>query len=169
MTAGKAPERGPAGVATAERPSDSLNQALYLSKVCRKKGVKTPPTNTNIDIQTEHYIFIKVFLQKSRKEKVMLKTKRKQTQISAYVSESIKEDLHQLSQKRGLKKAYLVEQALEYHLRALQELPEEAFLPSHVVLSESSFLEVLQTLENPPEPTEALRKLANAHSFAQKK
>jgi uncharacterized protein (DUF1778 family) len=156
-------------VAPAERPSKTPNQTSSLSKVCRKKGVKTPSPNTNIDIQKEHCTFIKFFLQKSRKEEVMLKTKRKQTQISAYISESIKEDLHQLSQKRGLKKAYLVEQALEYHLRALQELPEEAFLPSHVVLSESSFLEVLQTLENPPEPTEALRKLANAHSFAQKK
>ena len=49
----------------------------------------------------------------------------RETQISAVVSETTKELLERHVRATGVKKGYLVEQALRHHLQALQELPAE--------------------------------------------
>jgi uncharacterized protein (DUF1778 family) len=94
----------------------------------------------------------------------MVQSKEKQPQISAYVSLSTKTKLDQLTRTRGLRKNFVLEQALLYHFRALEELPEEAFLPPQVVLSRQSAQILLELVENPPAPTEAMKELMNERS-----
>lgn len=86
-------------------------------------------------------------------------TRAGETQISAVVSRSTKEALDRMVKSRGLKKGFLVEEALRQHLRALQELPEDVIIPSTLVLTKGSFEEVVREIESPGPPPPALRKL----------
>jgi uncharacterized protein (DUF1778 family) len=83
----------------------------------------------------------------------------KTNQISAPVSKETKELLEQHSKATGIKKGHLIESALRYHLRALQELPADALVPARVVLTRGSFEEVVDRLRSPGEPTDELRDL----------
>ena len=89
----------------------------------------------------------------------MKQTRQKLPQISAHVSEGTKWKLDRLSKTRGMRKAFVLEQALLYHFRALEELPEEAFLPQRLVLSQNSFNKILEFVDNPPYPTKAMQEL----------
>lgn len=86
-----------------------------------------------------------------------------QYQISAPVSTGTKNKLDQLTRSRGLRKAFVMEQALQYYFRSLEELPEAAFLPPRIVLSTESFEEVQNLIENPPAPTQAMLELMNGN------
>ena len=88
----------------------------------------------------------------------------KQPQISAHVSEGTRIKLDQLTRARGLRKAFVMEQALQYYFRALEELPEEAFLPARLVLSNAAFKKVTDLIETPAPPTRAMLELMNANS-----
>ncbi|EFK08451.1 conserved hypothetical protein [delta proteobacterium NaphS2] len=90
---------------------------------------------------------------------IMKQSTLKLPQISAHVSEGTKGKLDRLSKMRGMRKAFVLEQALLYHFRALEELPEEAFLPPRLVLSQDSFEKVVEWVENPPSPTKAMQEL----------
>lgn len=81
------------------------------------------------------------------------------SQISATVSATTKERLDRFTESQGLKKNFVVEQALLYFIEARRELPDEAFIPTRMVLEDKSFDEVAKLLEKPPAPTAALRKL----------
>lgn len=85
----------------------------------------------------------------------------KQPQISAHVSEGTRIKLDRLTRARGLRKAFVMEQALQYYFRALEELPAEAFLPPRLVLSNESFQRVVDMIENPAPPTRAMLELMN--------
>ncbi len=50
-------------------------------------------------------------------------------------------------------------QTLASFLERRRELPDEAFLPTRVVLDDASFERVIAMLEAPPTPTPALREL----------
>jgi uncharacterized protein (DUF1778 family) len=89
----------------------------------------------------------------------MKQTRQRQPQISAHISEGTKSKLDYLSQARGMRKAFVIEQALLYHFRALEELPEEAFLPPRLVLSQDSFDKVIEFIESPPHPTTEMQEL----------
>jgi uncharacterized protein (DUF1778 family) len=82
-----------------------------------------------------------------------------QSQISATVSPSTKEKLDRFTESHGLKKNYVVEQALLYFMEARRELPDEAFIPARLVLADKAFDRVSELLEQPPAPTQALREL----------
>lgn len=82
-----------------------------------------------------------------------------QSQISATVSAATKEKLDRFSERYGLKKNFVVEQALLYFIEARRELPDEALIPTRLVLDEEAFERVVKLLESPPEPTAALREL----------
>jgi uncharacterized protein (DUF1778 family) len=86
-------------------------------------------------------------------------TKAGEIQISAAVSKSTKDMLDAMVKSRGLKKGYLVEEALRHHLQAMQELPDNVIIPSRIVLTKESFEEVVRETEKPSAPTPALRKL----------
>jgi uncharacterized protein (DUF1778 family) len=81
------------------------------------------------------------------------------TQISAPVSKETKDLLEQHARATGVKKGYLIESALRYHLRALHELPADVLLPPRLVLTRASFEEIVERLRSPGKPTKALRDL----------
>lgn len=80
-------------------------------------------------------------------------------QISAPISKETKDLLERQVKASGVKKGHLIESALLYHLRALQELPADVFIPPRLVLTQRSFDEVAGRLRSPGQPTEELRRL----------
>ena len=83
----------------------------------------------------------------------------KDTQISAYIDSDTKQELDRLVRARGLKKGYVVERALQHHLRALSEIPEEFILPPRLTVTRESLEKILAGLATPPKPSSELRKL----------
>lgn len=82
-----------------------------------------------------------------------------QSQISATISVATKERLDRFTESHGLKKNFVVEQALLYFMEARRELPDEAFIPARLVLEDDAFDRLVKIVESPPAPTEALREL----------
>lgn len=83
-------------------------------------------------------------------------------QINARVSEETKKLLEKECQATGVKKEFLVEEALLHHLQALQALPQDVIIRPRVVISPASAEAVVAEMEN-PQPTEALRDLMRRH------
>ena len=84
-----------------------------------------------------------------------------QSQISASISEATKQQLDRFTESHGLKKNFVVEQALLYFMEARRELPDEAFVPTRLVLEDDAFDAIAKLLTRPPAPTQALRELMN--------
>jgi len=82
-----------------------------------------------------------------------------QSQISATVSAATKEKLDRFTESYGLKKNFVVEQALLFFMESRRELPDEALIPTRLVLDDDAFDRVVKLLESPPAPTAALREL----------
>jgi len=82
-----------------------------------------------------------------------------QSQISATVSAATKDKLDRFTESHGLKKNFVVEQALLYFMEARRELPDEALIPARMVLDDKAFDRVVTLLESHAAPTEALREL----------
>jgi hypothetical protein len=81
------------------------------------------------------------------------------TQISAYISESTKEQVERYAEAHGVKKGRLVEEALLHHLQALRELPADIIIPPRLELTSESFEKINDLMNDPPKPTKALRDL----------
>ena len=81
------------------------------------------------------------------------------TQLSAQVSASAKQLLDEFSERTGIKKNRIVEDALWFYVRARQELPESAMVPARLVLSAGSAEAVESSLAGPSAPTPALSRL----------
>ena len=88
-----------------------------------------------------------------------------QAQISASISEATKEQLDRFTESQGLKKNFVVEQALLFFMQARRELPDEALIPSRIVLSNEHFDQLIEQIEAEPEPTRALQELMRARSY----
>jgi uncharacterized protein (DUF1778 family) len=82
-----------------------------------------------------------------------------QSQISATISVATKEKLDQFTESHGLKKNYVVEQALLYFMEARKNLPDEALVPVRIVLDDEAFDRLVEVVESPPPATAALREL----------
>ncbi len=82
-----------------------------------------------------------------------------ETQISAYISEDTKSELETYVKQRGVKKAYVIEEALLHYLQALREIPEDVIIPAKLVLSEKSLAAVAERLAVDEEPSEDLKAL----------
>ena len=82
-----------------------------------------------------------------------------QSQISATISSATREELDRFTESHGLKKNYVVEQALLFFMKARRELPDEALIPARIVLEDDAFDRIVAMVEQPPPPTEALREL----------
>ena len=80
-------------------------------------------------------------------------------QISAYVANETKKNMEQYSAIHGIKKAFLIENALDHYLQALHEIPTEFIVPSKLIVSDASFQKVSAMVQNENEPTEALKEL----------
>jgi hypothetical protein len=82
-----------------------------------------------------------------------------QTQISAYISATTKHRLDEFARESGLKKGYIVEQALEGYLSSVDTIPAEYLVPSTLVLTNESYDRVVERMLAPSEPTPALASL----------
>jgi hypothetical protein len=80
------------------------------------------------------------------------------TQISAVVSRTTKEQLERYARATGVKKGHLIEQALRHHLQALQEVPADVIVHPRLVVTRKSGEMVLKEMER-GKPTRALRDL----------
>jgi len=86
------------------------------------------------------------------------------TQISAEISESTRELLENFTRNSGMKKGFLIEQAVLDYIRALEQLPSDILIPVKIVLSKDSAARVVRHLKRPPRPTSRLRRLmSNGH------
>lgn len=85
-----------------------------------------------------------------------------QSQISATISEATKERLDRFVESRGLKKNFVVEQALLYFMEARSELPDEALVPARLVLEDKAFDRIAELVTSSQAPTDALRELMRA-------
>jgi uncharacterized protein (DUF1778 family) len=83
-------------------------------------------------------------------------------QVSATISAATKEKLDRFTEQLGLKKNFVVEQALLYFMESRRELPDEAFIPTRMVLDDAQFDELVARLESPPAPTDRLVELMRA-------
>jgi uncharacterized protein (DUF1778 family) len=81
------------------------------------------------------------------------------TQISAHISEETRSQIEVFVRRRGITKARLIEDALQHHLAALREIPDEVVIPTRLVLTQESFADVVEAIESQAEPNEALREL----------
>lgn len=81
------------------------------------------------------------------------------TQVSAYISAETKAEVEAYIKRRGVKKAYLIEESLQHHLQALREIPEDLIIPSRLVLTEKAMAEIAERITQESQPTEALEAL----------
>jgi hypothetical protein len=81
------------------------------------------------------------------------------TQISAHISDSTSSELENYVEARGLKKGYVIEQALRHHLRALRDLPADVIVPPQVVVSAETAEHLVDRMLKPRAPTPAMRAL----------
>jgi len=80
-------------------------------------------------------------------------------QISAHISEAVKQRMERCVRATGQTRAHLIEQALLHHLQALEELPLDAIVPARVVLTAESARKVRDLLTHPAPPTDAMKRL----------
>jgi len=81
------------------------------------------------------------------------------TQVSAYISKETKAQVEAYVKRRGVKKAYLIEEALQHHLQALREIPEDLIIPSRLVLAGDAIAEIARRIDQKEPPSEALTAL----------
>ena len=81
------------------------------------------------------------------------------TQISAYISDDTKSLVEAYSKKSGVKKGFLIEDALLHHLQALKEFPLDVIIPAKITLTDDSMAQLVDIINNPPSPTESLKQL----------
>jgi hypothetical protein len=88
------------------------------------------------------------------------------TQISAYISATTKHRLDEFARESGLKKGYIVEQALDGYLSSADTIPAEYLIPSTLVLTNDSYDWVVRQMLEPVEPTPALGALLRGEADA---
>ena len=81
------------------------------------------------------------------------------TQVSAYISEETKAQVEAYAKSHGVKKAFLIEEALQHHLQALREIPEDLIIPSRLVLTSEAMAQIVEHLAQEDQPTVALKTL----------
>ncbi len=81
------------------------------------------------------------------------------TQISANITAQTRERLERYVRARGLKKGFVIEQALLHHMEALAELPEDVFVPPRIVVDRPTGERILHRIESEEPPNAAMREL----------
>lgn len=82
----------------------------------------------------------------------------KKTRISAIVSQATRDLLEKHIRVTGVRKGYLVEQAIRHHLQALQELSADVIVHPKLVVTRRSGEAILKQMKS-GKPTRALRDL----------
>ncbi|MDA1050848.1 MAG: hypothetical protein O3C40_10265 [Planctomycetota bacterium] len=81
------------------------------------------------------------------------------TQISANISIETKERMEAYTKAFGVKKSHLIESAILHHLGFLEELPADILIPPVVKLSKDAGQRLLERIEKPSAPTDAMKAL----------
>jgi len=81
------------------------------------------------------------------------------TQISAHISPETKALVERYARAHGVKKGFLIENALLHHLEALREIPVDVIIPPRLVVDRATGEKLLERLASRPEPTPAMKKL----------
>lgn len=81
------------------------------------------------------------------------------TQVSAYISKETKAEVEAYVKRRGVKKAWLIEEALQHHLQALREIPADLMIPARLVLTDEAMSGIAERITQEGQPTEALKAL----------
>ena len=82
-----------------------------------------------------------------------------ETQISAFISKATKQQVERYAQTHGVRKGYLVEEALLHHLQTPRELPADLVIPPRLMVTVKSFAAVAERIKNRRKPTKAMRDL----------
>jgi len=82
-----------------------------------------------------------------------------ETQVSAFIARETKDLLDDYVRRTGSKKGRVIEEALEFFLAAQSGIPVEYIVPKTIVLTAESFDRLVYRIDNPGEPTPALRAL----------
>ena len=87
--------------------------------------------------------------EKNQNQQVPLQNRSKETntEVDAYLK------------RHGIRKAYLIEAALQHHLQALREIPEDLIIPSRLVLTGEAMAEIAERIIQDEPPTESLNAL----------
>ena len=80
-------------------------------------------------------------------------------QVSATISAATRDKLDNFTEQLGLKKNFVVEQALLFYMESRRELPDEAFIPTRLVLDDERFDELVARLGTAAAPTDRLVEL----------
>lgn len=83
----------------------------------------------------------------------------KTVQISAVVSEGTKARLERLTRASGLKKAWVIENALNHYLQALDALPGDVIIPPRIIVDRETGARIADRIDKPAGPTKAMREL----------
>lgn len=67
--------------------------------------------------------------------------------------------LRHIQKKSGVKKGFLIEDALLHHLQALKELPLDVIIPAKITLTDEGMEQLVDIINNPSSPTESLKQL----------
>ena len=78
-------------------------------------------------------------------------------QISAYIEDDIKQKMEHYSAAHGLKKGYLIQNALDYYLNVLHEIPSSVIVPSHISVDVGTMEQLLEVADH--KPNAKLKKL----------
>lgn len=81
------------------------------------------------------------------------------TQISANISPATRDRLERYVRSRGLKKGFVIEQALLHHLAAIAELPDEMVIPPRLTVTRETGERILERLAANEGPNAALQAL----------
>jgi hypothetical protein len=81
------------------------------------------------------------------------------TQISANISKETKKLLDAYTRKRGIKKSFVIEQALRHHLLAAEEIPEEYIVPPVLRVKIEGLRAIVAQMEAKDPPTPAMLEL----------
>lgn len=81
------------------------------------------------------------------------------TQISVTASADTKRLLDTYARRRGVKKSFVIEEALRRHLLAAAETPEKYLASPVIRVAPESMRRLAAMLDTSAEPTEALRDL----------
>lgn len=81
------------------------------------------------------------------------------TQISAYISDSTFEELESYVDARGLKKGFVIDQAIKHHLRALRALPADVIVPPQLVVDRQVGEQLVARMKKPRKATPAMQAL----------
>ncbi|MBE0417175.1 MAG: hypothetical protein IBX63_05380 [Coriobacteriia bacterium] len=82
----------------------------------------------------------------------MMSYERKQVQISAFIAEETKAALDRYVEATGLKKNRVIEEALQRHLAAIDEIPAQYIIETDVVVTPEGWQTIWEMIETEREP-----------------